>query len=236
MARPRNAPYTWIEPPATISAPEATEPRITTSPRSNTTDWPERTGRSTSSEGEPDGAGGAGGAAGACGSSRTSSQRSGRPDAISGVRPQVSNPDQVASAPSTPISRMPRASSASVSPVSSSSVPPSVDTSSTTGRASKNCGERAICASSPASQLATGRSGASTSPMKDRPRMRMKGGVGESALISVTAIGPDPPRQRWRDLSGAAPAPFRPKTRRASPLSPAAPTRRAPGRPLPDRA
>src|SRR5215210_3171122 len=50
MARPRKAPYTWIDPPATISAPEATEPMTVTSPSRNTTDWPDRTGLSSCKE------------------------------------------------------------------------------------------------------------------------------------------------------------------------------------------
>ena len=40
-----------MEPPATISAPEATEPMMVTSPSGKTIDWPERTGRETTSEG-----------------------------------------------------------------------------------------------------------------------------------------------------------------------------------------
>ncbi len=44
IARPRSAPYTWIEPLAIISAPQATEPMIVTSPDSWTIDWPERIG------------------------------------------------------------------------------------------------------------------------------------------------------------------------------------------------
>ena len=44
MARPRSAPYTWIDPPAITSAPEATEPMMRDVARSNTIDWPERTG------------------------------------------------------------------------------------------------------------------------------------------------------------------------------------------------
>src|SRR5579872_6423970 len=52
----------WIEPAATISAPEATEPSTVTSPNGNTTDWPERTGLSISMDA---GCGGGGGADGA---------------------------------------------------------------------------------------------------------------------------------------------------------------------------
>jgi len=40
----------WIDPPATISAPEPTEPSTVTSPSVKTIDWPERTGLSSSSE------------------------------------------------------------------------------------------------------------------------------------------------------------------------------------------
>src|SRR5450759_4072774 len=49
MARPRRVPYTWIEPPATSSAPEATEPSTVTSPSGKKMDWPERTGLSSRS-------------------------------------------------------------------------------------------------------------------------------------------------------------------------------------------
>ena len=41
----------WMEPPATISAPEATDPRIVTSPSAKLTDWPERIGFSMISDG-----------------------------------------------------------------------------------------------------------------------------------------------------------------------------------------
>ena len=39
-----------MEPPATISAPEPTEPSTVTSPSMNTIDWPDRTGLSRSNE------------------------------------------------------------------------------------------------------------------------------------------------------------------------------------------
>jgi hypothetical protein len=43
MARPLSASSTWIDPPATISAPDPTDPITVTSTSRNSIVWPERT-------------------------------------------------------------------------------------------------------------------------------------------------------------------------------------------------
>jgi hypothetical protein len=50
MTRPRNAPWTWIDPLATTSAPEEAEPSTVTTPKGKMTDWPERIGLSINGE------------------------------------------------------------------------------------------------------------------------------------------------------------------------------------------
>src|SRR5436309_6097338 len=79
----------WIEPAATISAPEATEPSTVTSPNGNTTDCPERIGLSIKSEA---GCGGGGGAAGALAGSAAATALEAAAATSAGVSAGLSSP------------------------------------------------------------------------------------------------------------------------------------------------
>ena len=167
------------------SAPEATDPRIVTSPRSNTTDWPERTG-SSSTRDDTSAATGAG--AVADGLAASSGMVTGRPGLLAAGkgRPQASIPVHDGCAPSVPMMRMPRSSSDFRNPATSGVPAGSAPKSAITGRPSKKVGARAICASSAASHVGNGGSGASTRAITDRPRNRMKGGV--SAFVTASSV------------------------------------------------
>ena len=141
----------WIEPPATISAPEPTEPKIVTSPSANTTDCPERTGLSSSSE--------PGLAFSATGLEVVGISAQSRPPLSSGGKSSVSCEPSAPSMPSTRMSRSPRL------PISWR-IPPllkdKAERSSITGLPVKNAGDRDSVASTSASQSITGGCGAST--------------------------------------------------------------------------
>ena len=155
----------WIDPPANTSAPDDTAPSTVTSPCGNRIAWPERTGSSIMRN---CGGGGGGGTTGAA--SLISTVPPSRPPTrrrFQGSAPGISRTF------STSMTEIPQASMSAIR-VAMPSVPALTAARSTiTGRASKNPGERTICARNASSQPAKGASGAITKAMKDRPRTRI---------------------------------------------------------------
>ncbi len=162
-----------------ISAPEATEPTMVTSPSGWTICWPDRTGASISSE--LTGAGADNGIVGAasvfglpvC------------PRVKDGTRPST----QDGSAPSTPRMRISRLLSSSNRLRKPSFVGERSETSITTDFPAKNRGERASSASISPNQALMGVSGLTTRAWKDPPR-NLKDVVGRAVVISLT-LDPD---------------------------------------------
>jgi hypothetical protein len=140
-----------MEPPATISAPEPTEPSTVTSPSGNTTDWPERTGLSSISE--------ATGAftSGFSGSATAIAQA--RPPLKAGGMVEVSN---AVSTPSMPRMRMFFFSRLTMRCVIAERLSSTAERSSTTGLPTKKPGERVSVVSSSCSHSMIGTTGVST--------------------------------------------------------------------------
>ena len=153
----------WTDPPATISAPDATRPITVTSPSGCRIDWPERTLASIISEVvvgvffEP--------AAGVASSSVTASAPAGRPPVTRGGS---SGPTRVRLGFSTAMTRMWRRARALSSSRYSSTPILSPAISRITGFEAKKAGERASQASTAASHSETGRVGSRTKARSER--------------------------------------------------------------------
>ncbi len=133
--------------------------------------WPDRTGARSSSE--VSGAGGGGGAASA---GVAAAGPVSRPP--SSACANASAPGSADASPVTSTTRTPRRCSCAISVGQPGSSGGTAAQSSTTTRPWKNAGVRAMWASSAASQPSSGDSGPSTKAMKERPRMRICGGIG----------------------------------------------------------